>query len=114
MIDEVPDITQPKTFAVYAVLMVIFGTIVGIGFHITFANIMVPQPCQNETLIRNTSFLITYPTSSICYAPISFVQGIYIVLILICTGTLIAILFHKIPDIVKILTGQEEKDDEDE
>jgi divalent metal cation (Fe/Co/Zn/Cd) transporter len=85
MTDDIPDITQPKTFTVYAVLMIIFGVIIGIGFHITFTGLHI-----------------------------SFWQGIDVMFILLITGMFIAILFHKIPDVVKEIIGQNEDDNDDE
>ena len=83
MTDDLPDITNPKTFAVYAVLMIIFGVIIGIGFYITFAGLNI-----------------------------SMGTGIQIIGILIGTGLFIAVLFHKIPDMVKEITGQDEVKEE--
>lgn len=85
MTEDRPDITQPKTFAVFAGMMAIFGAIVGIGFHITFQGLNI-----------------------------SLGQGLQVIFILVCMCTIIAVIFHKIPEIGAELTGDIEDEDEEE
>jgi hypothetical protein len=41
MTDDLPDITDPRTFVTYAIVMLIFGTVIGIGAYVTFSGLHI-------------------------------------------------------------------------
>jgi hypothetical protein len=133
---SIPDITKPKTFAIYAVIMIIFGLLIGIGFHITFANIIVRVPCAadfvplfpsneeipglnvstpNET---NTGMIFTkYSFNASCYGKLSTIQGVQIILALVAISAAGAYAAHKlIPPATKFLleAGWSKKEEDED
>jgi hypothetical protein len=72
MTDDPPDITNIQTFAFYAIFMILFGVIIGIGFIITFAGLNI-----------------------------SLWKGIQIIFVLFGTGFIIAVIVHKIVELIR-------------
>jgi hypothetical protein len=60
MTDDMPDITEPRTFVTYGILMLIFGTVIGIGAHITFSglHLTTDQGIAIFVIIFITGFVI--------------------------------------------------------
>jgi hypothetical protein len=99
MTDDLPDITNPKTFAKYAIAMIVFGLMIGYGFHITFSSLMVPSHCINDTPnLPATGQLKPVAPAAICYYHLTTIQGVEIIFCLIAFCTLAMLIFHQIPE----------------